>query len=180
MTDLPGPLMWMDAEAWLRHRGTDPADMLRAGDHFETWRLANGLPAVDAAGRAMSESLPVYERYRDAPDGETLRPPYASLRDWLFLSYGDVPWSEGGDARTKTVVLERGSHAPLPDPTEDEIERRTADMMEDADPLDLPDDIEDHVREDIRWSAARHNAALAIVDILLDRYGSPLPLVLTA
>ena len=180
MTASPEPMSYETIRAWLLHQGVDHDDMLHAGDHFETWRVAAGLPALDESGRKASESPSINETYRNAPDGEALRPPYAYFAHWLLLAYEHVPWVDDEGVRTKIVILRRHDHSRLPEATDAEIEERTAEAMEDADMLDLPDDIEDHVREDIRWSATRHNAALAIVDLVLDRYGDALPVVLTA
>lgn len=171
MTAIP-TVAYDDIRSRFEAEGVRIGDVHRALEHFVEWHAGRGLPDRDPDGLPVGSSRIFMSMYDDAPDGRAQRPPYVNFWHWLLAAYEHVDWEETPQGRRKTVSLKRGMHRPRAPLSDDEATTAIAALLGGTVlPEEMRKSVDEHVRQDLADLVVRHNECLKIVDVVLDRYG---------
>ena len=172
-TTLPKPLPPMvtyeQVEAEFKENGVDLRDMLESQGHFDRWRIAKGLPSVDADGKDGGSSAIYMQMYMDDPEGEAARPAYIDFWHWLMDAYEPFPWVEGKNERHKDVPLANGVFPPRADLTEQDLSSLRERIEAKSEPM--PEDAWRGLRRHASEGPLRQRKAAETVATIVARHG---------
>lgn len=153
----------------LKSRKRDAGDLCRSDGHFEKWLEANGLPKTDDEGVHWRSSKKYYQRYRDDPEGEAAKPPYANLWHYVLELGRLIPWDETSGSRSKEIPVCALMLASPADHTEEELLAARPRLEARSGPL--PDDAWESFVRDARKKPAATRECCKTMTALIEKHG---------